>query len=347
MVAFLIRTLALLLALATIAAHGFAYLVTATRLRPFGGEVFGIETDQLLAVILAAALTSIQLLVPVELSRRGSDSWPSQIRGWLLTAILVIGHWILAVSVTAVDLTAPAMSSRGIAVLAAAELCAEIAVTLLQETAWRRGDPRQPNGARRAVEAEAPTRITARPLRPFEQRLLLHLSSLAGDSELVTTQAEIANALGCSKSTLNGALHGLAAAGAIHLVTTPRQTRVRLVGRSDAAAPASNRGMLTGGNASDIDGTVQHTDAVIDATVHHSDATIDVTDADLDGPTPLLPAIVRYSHFRFAPLFLRLAGWCVRACEIVRTLCPRVSCVATGSPHRWDRSHTAAGARSP
>ena len=313
MVAFLIRTLALLLALATIGAHSFAYMVTATRIRPFGGDVFGSDADQLLAVILAAALTSIQLLVPVELSRRVTDSWPSQIRGWLLTVILAIGNWIVGVSVTAVGVSASTASPVDLGVLATAELCAEFAVTLLQGTAWRRRDPNQPIGARQKVKIEAPTSIATRPIRPFEQRLLLHLSSLGGDSELVTTQAEIATGLGCSKSTINGTLHGLAAAGVIRLITTPRQTRVRLVERSGAAAPTSNRGTLTGGNASDIDGTVQHTDAVIDATVHHSDATIDVNVTSLDRPTPPLPAIVRCPHFRFGPLFLQLVLLCYKS----------------------------------
>ena len=350
MVAFLIRTLALLLALATIAAHGLAYSITATRLRPFGGEVLGIDADQLLAVTLAVALTSIQLLVPVELSRMGRGAWPGQIKGWLLTAILAFGHWIVVVSVTAGDLAAPATSSRDIAVLAAAELCAEIAVTLLQGTAWRRRDPYQPIGVREAVQAEAQTTPTTRPLRPFEQRLRLHVSSLAVGSELVATQAELATALGCSKSTINGALHGLAAAGSIRLVTTPRQTRVRLVERSGAIALTPNQDAPPGGRVTDIDATVQHPGAVIDATGHHSDTAIDVNVAGVGGPTPHLPAIVRYPRFGFGPLLLRPRGWCVRASGSVRTLWSSVLSVATGSArrwHRWHRSHTAAGERSP
>ena len=227
LILWLIRILALLLAGLVMTIHVFAFTTAEAVPRVFDGELSGVSINRVLAGSIAISLTALQIVLPIDLADR---SLTYRIAASFLTTMIAVGGWYISASIF---YTGMPPASFGLA--AGIWLGTEIAATVLQALAWCRRSPRPQPASRQPERAAEPALSPPPAWGPFEQRLLSYLVDVAATdgvgSELVTTQAALAAKLGCSKSTINAALHALAAGGVIHLETTARQTRVRTFGR--------------------------------------------------------------------------------------------------------------------
>ena len=226
----LVRLLALLLASLVMVVHVAAFASLQIVLRVFDGELLGVDSNQAVAIALAVAVTLLQILLPIILVEP-DRSLSFRIAVSVLTIVIAAVGWLISAAL----LPSPA-ATRYSGLSAGIWLVTETIASVLLALAWL------PPAKRRLPQSQATERpADLGPIPPspsfgaFEQRLLDHLTkactaAATGGSggELVTTQASLARQLGCSKSTINAALHALAAGRAIRLQTSARQTHVWL-----------------------------------------------------------------------------------------------------------------------
>ena len=230
LILWLVRVPALLLAALVMTVHVLAFTNAEVSPRLFDGELLGVNINRAFAASIAISLTSLQIILPIELSLQTDRSSSYRIAACLLTTMFVAGGWLIS---TALFHSSLAPTHLGLPAIM--WLGTEIAATVLQALAWCPPASRPQPISQSPERAADPASVSPFPSwGPFEQRLLAYFAETFAPGspgcvggELVTTQAALAAQIGCSKSTVNAALHALAAGRVIRLETTARQTRVR------------------------------------------------------------------------------------------------------------------------
>ena len=90
----LIRLLALLLASLVMVVHVAAFASLQSVLRVFDGELLGVDSNQAVAIVLAVALTLLQILLPIILVEP-DRSLSFRIAVGVLTIVIAAVGWLI------------------------------------------------------------------------------------------------------------------------------------------------------------------------------------------------------------------------------------------------------------